>query len=999
MASKGVYYDPAKVNEMVDREIERRNEKGIKSPPVINELSKELLYEAGKTNKSKKNTINKNVEKVMDPLSTFKAQEAIQKKVEINNDESVRDSLNETNILLSKLPKYETYKTQIYPMSSAEIREKAVVNIISPNKEPGINNGLFDKRMGSTRKMEICVTCGRDDMGCGGHNGYIHLPKPIVNPTLQKATIWALQCICPYCSDTYIDEKFFKALKLHKVPEKKLLQVVAELSEKWLWRLHDHNIAKIVYDKEFKDHRLCFTIDVDNNPKKYIRSIDNIIKIFNLVPPEKLKFISFKGATHPLNFIQTDITCCPPCLRPPSIVNGKIVDHPLTERYVNVLSSIIKLQNHVGTEIERINKFDDLYAHIKSIAYGPEKKIGIKVPLKESGILPGLGSKKGIFRNNVQGKRVDYSARTPAGPGFELNMGEVMIPGDSAKKILLVPVIVHKYNLKKVIERFRKKVYRFMVMDLISTTAKVPISERHIKEYTPQIGDILLRPLEDGDRGLTGRQPSLHAESKMAYNFVLGNWDTIKIHSSNNACFNADFDGDELTYDILQDVIAMAEAETVMNFKYHIINGQSNRPMMALAFHGLMGGYIGSKSWLIGGIEKELTITERRWIEAISLVNDSYRKESLEARLARHAVPHRSGRALLSVSLPTNFTYSGAGLVIIDGVFVKGVLKKSNIGLKLMSLVQVLAKMYSIKEACRFINDFQKLADWIVMWHGLSIGYKDFNANRTEVIKMLKKELNKMQVEFFNLGPKPKDEILLFFWMRSLHGIVDKTKINGLKIGQQYLTINNSLNILSEDQGCGAKGSATNNAQIIGSLGMQYIGSNVPSPELKDKTRCLPYYPSNDISLESIGYVVHSYMDGINPAESFFHEMASRITLIDTAKNVSDVGYSHRRVTKATEGIIINWLGIITSSDGRMFQPIFGAGWAVNKLLNLKTSRTGDKLFFCDPVAEAKLLCRIYEKKVLGDPEEKIKISKPENEFQKFKRINGRFPKFSEIAI
>ena len=188
---------------------------------------------------------------------------------------------------------------------------------------------------------------------------------------------------------------------------------------------------------------------------------------------------------------------------------------------------------------------------------------------------------------------------------------------------------------------------------------------------------------------------------------------------------------------------------------------------------------------------------------------------------------------------------------------------------------------------------------------------------------------------------------------------------------------------------------------------------------MKGKTRCLPYYVSNDISLESIGYVIHSYMDGITPPASLFHEMASRITLIDTARNVSEIGYTHRRVEKSLEPIIISWLLLVVSSDGRLFQPIFSAGWSVDKSLPVKTKRTGERIFFCNFEDEAKLLCRIHEKKVLGiTPEneeleaksiaegkgslglikKKAKIIKINDEFHAFKKTNGRFPKFSELS-
>lgn len=955
-------------------------------------------------------------------LDNFIDKETAKKASFENKEELKRSSLIETNTIISNLPKFTPYKTQIYPMSAEEIREKSVVNITSTNKLHDLSHGLFDLSMGSVKNREICITCGRDDRNCRGHFGHIELPTPIVNPIFEKDTINSLRCICSYCGDTFINKKFYDAFNLKNVPKKKLLKVTAEISEKWLYRLHRHDVQKTIYEPKFKGSRLLFSYEGKDTTKK-VRTVESIIKIFSSVSQDKLKLIGFEAGTHPLNFISKCIVCCPPHIRPPSVVNGKIVDHPLTTRYIEVLNSIIKLQRYDNNTVDKDTEFNNLYTSIKEIAFGPEKKTGVKLSLKESGIFQGLTSKKGIIRGNIMGKRVDNCGRTVGGPGFELNIGEVMIPESSAKKILLVPVTVHKYNLALVIKEYHKRVYKFMIMPLLSNKGFFPITESHLKEYVPQIGDTFLRHVKDGDRTLAGRQPSLHAESILGYTIKLNKWDTIKIHSSNNHCFNADFDGDEFSYYILQDILAMAESDTVMNFKYHIMNVQSNRPMMALAFHGLIGSFLMtvsweifnkpsklmSKEWIESGIPNsngnipgninlgtkyQAVIPEKRWHEALSIINDSYRKSTLETRLAKHGINNRSGRALFSLALPTNFTYSGNGIEIIDGILIKGVLKKANIGLKVMSLVQVLAKMYSIKEACRFINDGQKIADWFSMWHNLSIGYKDFDANRSEVVKELKKDLNKMQIEYFNLGPKPKDEINLFFWTRALHGIVDKTKINGRKIGEKFLAINNTLNILSEDKGCGVKGSLVNTGQIIGSLGEQFIGSNFPTYDLKNGTRCLPYYPPNDVSLESIGYIINSYMDGINPSSSFFHEMASRISLIDTARNVSEIGYTHRRIEKSLEPIRVDWLGFITATDGRMFQPFFGNGFSVSKVMPIKTKRLGEKIFFCDFSDEAKLLCKIYENKN-NIVRKKKKVL---NEYETFKLSNGRYPKFSELV-
>lgn len=1004
--------NPAVIKDKVKYTLEENKRNGVVLRPYLDfsadresafiDATKESKITRGSNRKGRK----QDSAEILDPLAAFRAkEEAENKKLELDEEDKRRELITECNRVISKLMKAYTHETQIYYMTPEEIRSLSVCKITSIDRGNELDGGLFDKSMGSNQRGVLCVTCGRDDKGCGGHCGYIDLPQPIINPIAEDETILVADCVCPWCGDTYIDENFFYGLKFDKLPKKKLLKAVSEVSRKWLWKLHDHRtgngrvVAKTTYDREMKGSKLCYTMEDDNGKtQKYVRSIPRLKKIFAAIPKEKLKFLGFTGKTHPVNFIQECITVCPPCIRPPTVVNGKVTDHPLTERYANILTSIIRLGRHNGTEVDRETEFDNMYSHITSIAYGPEKQKGstVNVPLKESGIFSGLGTKKGIFRWNFMGKRVDCSSRTVAGPGYELNFGEIMIPASFARKILLVPVIVNTFNQGMVAERFKNGVYKFMYMSLVAEKGAFPVKETHIRSYTPQIGDVVLRPLENGDRGLVGRQPSLHKYSIQGGHFVLNDWDTVKIHNLLNHGLNADFDGDEFTCHIMQDVIAMAECEMIMNSKYLIMNDQSNRPIMAMTFHGLLGSYLMSKFWVINGKRTEVLIPEHRFGEALSLLNDSYRKESLFERLTRWKVPTNSGRGLFSSVLPTNFSYKGNGLEIIDGVLVKGVLKKANIGLKVNSLVQVIYKLYGPKEAARFLNDCQKIADWFCMWNGLSIGYKEFDNNSKQVRKMIKEDVNKMQVEFYNLGAKPKDSIELYFWNRAVHGIVDKTKMTGKKIGERFLSENNTLNILSEDRGGGIKGSLANTSQITGSLGEQLVGANIPIPVLKNGTRCLIYYVSNDVALESMGYVSESYFGkGISPAGSYFHQMASRITLIDTARNVSEIGYTHRRCSKSLEQILINNLGMVVSTDGKMIQPLFGPGWNVGKTLPVKNLRSGEKIFFCDPKTEAETMNRIYEKRHGIKHDNK---NKPLSEYELFKSRNGRFPKLSELV-
>lgn len=957
------------VKEIVKKSIEEQNVTGRRIRPVTLPLDQEVLVDKKSDGIKGVVNVSSNVySSEVDPITNLRAQSTLE-KIKINNRRKKQELLIRNNKNLYSLPKYKISASTFTYQTDEEVRAASVVAVKSLLRESGLTDGIFDDRMGTIDKDVVCVTCKRDDRGCRGHPGHIDLPPGVtfVKHTAQDKCIQSLECICEYCGDTFITEEISEVLGISGMGDEQKLAICAKLSRTLLYKLHDHKLPHAVYNSSFTGYKLFFTVKTpDGKQKQYERSPANMLKIWNACPPASLKLIGFNGATHPRQFLFSCIPVIPPCLRPPVFIAKKQTDNMFTTCYIQILNRISQLQQYVTTKVERENALNNLYNDIKMIIYGPEKKIGTKVPLKESGVLGGLKTKKGLVRSNFMGKRVNYCGRAVAGPAYEGHPGETIIPKSFAEIIYMQDIISY-VSYDRMYARFKNGDYKFFKMKLLNENGFFPVTAKHIAFYKPEIGDIFLRKLESGDMNQTGRQPSLHGPSILSYTSVIGETEQLKIISADNSCKNADFDGDEFTAHFPQTVKGQAEAMAQHNFKNNLMNAESNRPMIALAFHGLIGWFLATANWGRGLIE----IPEKRFNEAIRLVSDSYRKKTLFDRIERvnkytgKNIGRYTGNSLFSLCLPTNFTYTGSGLKIIDGILVEGTLCDINIGLKVNSLIQVLCKMYSQEEACRFLNDAQFLADWFTMWHGLSIGYKDFNANRKEVLKMLKKELNKMQIEFYNLGARPKDPINLHFWLQSAQVLLDKTKILGREIGSRYINKNNGLNILSKEGGSGAKGGPVNTSQITGSLGAQFVGSGIIEYDLKNKTRAAAFFTSNDVAVESIGYIVNSYMDGITLSAAIFHNIASRISLMDTAKSTADVGYTHRRIVKSLETIIVNWFGMVTSTDDRMFALMFNCFFNVAKMMPVKNKRIGEKIFFANFKAESELLNRIYERKHL----------------------------------
>jgi len=915
--------------------------------------------------------------------------------------------------LLNEKKKCQFTATSFYAMSEHEIIEKSVCEITNEVIKNETNNSLFDPRLGCSMdtQFKICASCNKDIHGCTGHYGFIRLKKWFPNPLFKTAILYVLRSICHYCGHLYITEEFLQASGLNEVKGIKRLKGIAELSDQ-LHALHDHPSSNITYSKDYKNG---YIITYTRDNIQFQRSIENVDKLFSFLTPIELKILGLDGKSNPRNWILKVLPVCPPQTRPTMYVEGVPKINDITTWYQNIIKKNKQLysitlvsagnREHQKSEIESA-----VYENIDALING-DKNNNTKGE-KDSALIPKLGKKDGLLRKHSMGKRVNFSARSVAGPGSEANFGEILIPGIFTN-ILTVPEKVTKYNYERLTELFKSGQAKGFYSLEAGLEQYITITPENISKHQVVIGDIIVRPITNGDALLVGRQPTLHAESFMGFSTKIHNFMTIGLHSSNNAPFNADFDGDELNMHVIQDIRAQVEALTIANCKYHIMNVQSNKPMMGLAYNGLMSAYLMTMKWVQDQeitipkqqweafksqgnltwesfleyfriIETEVEIPDHRWEWALSIVVDSDKKTTLQERCLRQNVNPRSGSALFSVVFPTNFNYtykkegsrivyvvdgkerhleklvSDDTLIIRNGILVKGILNKDILGTTTGSLVQVLNKMYSFKEADSFINDGQKICDWFIMWHGLSIGFKAIEADRKRIFNLLREKLNETQFEIYNLGPIPKDPIQFFFWNKKAISILSNTEQVGKNIGEKALSLNNPLNIMGE-LGSKAKGSRLNTAQITGSLSQQFISGALPPLDFNDQTRCLPFFLPNDVAVASRGYIVRSYRDGLTPSDLFFHMMASRVGLIDTASNTAQIGYSSRRIRKGFEDTSIDFTGMVSTIDKRIFSFTFGDCLNPAQQIPTQNKKRGKILNFCDVKAIAEMLNSEYE--------------------------------------
>lgn len=227
-------------------------------------------------------------------------------------------------------------------------------------------------------------------------------------------------------------------------------------------------------------------------------------------------------------------------------------------------------------------------------------------PVKPVGVKQILEKKKGLFRMNIMGKRVNFSARSVAGPDPYISTVEVGIP-EMFAKTLTYPVGVTPFNAKELANLVRNgpNNYPGAYAIIDGDGQKVLISKDALKRekqashltLCAEDGNIkrvsvVLRHIRNGDSLLVNRQPTLHKGSIMAHKArILQGGNTVKIHYANCKSYNADFDGDEINVHALQNEEARAEALMLMSSEQMYVSAKDGGPLAGLIQDHMIAGF------------------------------------------------------------------------------------------------------------------------------------------------------------------------------------------------------------------------------------------------------------------------------------------------------------------------------------------------------------------------------------------------------------------------
>lgn len=597
------------------------------------------------------------------------------------------------------------------------------------------------------------------------------------------------------------------------------------------------------------------------------------------------------------------------------------------------------------------------------------------------GIKQKLEKKEGLFRKNMMGKRVNFAARSVISPDPNIETNEIGVPPVFAKK-LTYPEPVTNHNFYELKEAVLNGVDKWPGAAAIENENGQVINLRTKNfEERQALANQLLAPsntsvtgarnkkvhrhLNNGDIVLMNRQPTLHKPSIMAHRArVLPGEKTIRMHYANCKTYNADFDGDEMNMHFPQNEIARAEALQIADTDHQYLAATAGKPLRGLIQdHISMGLWLTNRDTffdredyyqlLYGCLRPEDSQTASERIQTVSPAITKPRalwtgKQIITTVLKNVRPITHPGLELLGKSQTMDDRWgegSEEGVVLIqEGELLCGILDKAHLGPTGGGLIHAVYEAYGHTIAGKLLSILGRLLTRLLNMRAFSCGIEDLLLTE-DGEKTRRKELQaantiglEVAAKYVTLegSIKANNKEL----RRRLEDVMrDEEKQTGLDqvCNSQTAKLSTAITEACLPRGLqkpfprnqmqamtisGAKGTSVNANLISCNLGQQVLeGKRVP---VMVSGKTLPSFKPFETNVRAGGYITDRFLTGVKPQEYFFHAMAGREGLIDTAVKTSRSGYLQRCLIKGMEGLKSEYDSSVRDSDGSIVQFLYG---------------------------------------------------------------------------
>ncbi len=567
-----------------------------------------------------------------------------------------------------------------------------------------------------------------------------------------------------------------------------------------------------------------------------------IIRMVPVIPPELRPLVPLDGG----RFATSDLN---------DLYRRVIIRNNRLKRLIEIKAPEVILRNEKRMLQEAVDSLFDNSRKVNAV-----RADGNRALKSLSDMLKG---KQGRFRQNLLGKRVDYSGRSVIVVGPELKLHECGLPKDMAAE-LFKPFII-----RKLIER-----------GIVKT---VKSAKKIVDRKDPVVWDILENVLK-GHPVLLNRAPTLHRLGIQAFQPKLIEGKAIQLHPLVCTAFNADFDGDQMAVHVPLGQEAVLEASVLMLAAHNILNPANGAPItvpsqdMVLGLYYITKGRRGTPEQPMLGEDKMFYAAE----DVIIAIN--------EKKLSKHAHIKVKAKVKEDGVLVEKMIETVAGRVIFNQSVPEevGFLNELLTKKKLQQIIGVVYKTVGVSRAAKFLDDIKELGFQSAYKGGLSIGLSDIlvPSNKDEQIESAKTEVDAI-------------------WNTYMMGLItDNERYN--QVIDVWTKVNTKLtNALMKDM--------ANDQQGFNPIFMMMdSGARGSREQIRQLggMRGLMAKPQKNVQ-GSVGEIIENpilsnFKEGLDVIEYFISTHGARKGLADTALKTADAGYLTRRLVDVAQDVIIS---------------------------------------------------------------------------------------------
>uniref|UniRef100_A0A3B4EPZ8 DNA-directed RNA polymerase subunit n=1 Tax=Pundamilia nyererei TaxID=303518 RepID=A0A3B4EPZ8_9CICH len=856
--------------------------------------------------------------------------------------------------------------------SAEEIRKLSVKAITNFRFLDGVGNvapnGLYDLALGPADIKEVCSTCCQDFNNCPGHLGHIELPLPVYNPLFFDKLYLLIRGSCLACHMlTCPRAAMHLLLNQLKLLDHGAMQEVYQI-EQVLGQVGSHLVEKkgSLINDFWKIHmktRKCPHCGRIQSTTCVISSGFFLKCLFSGL--EECMWSKEGGSSFYPDLFFLELLVVPPCRYRPinrlgdqMFTNGQTVNMQAVMKDCDIIRKLLALIAGEKIVPETEVTFLPSRFHVNIVFDSDMDKLMTE---KYPGIRQILEKKDGLFRKHMMGKRVDYAARSVICPDMYIGTNEIGIPMVFATK-LTYPQPVTPWNVKElrqavlngpnvhpgasmvINEDGRKTILsptclaqreavakelltpspgpRKMPMKIVSQLRG--LKQQSVTDLTPCVSAHLLRFVCSGE--------STHKERRC---FVAQQTaDSAQTLHPSPLCAEAPLSG------LIQDHMVSGTRMTIRGCFF------TKDQYTELVYRGLTDKP-GRVKLLPPAILKPQQLWTGKQVVSTLLLNVIPEKAVPLNLAGKSKIPSKAWIQVPPRATPGYQPESmcDSQVVIRQGELLVGVLDKAHYGSSAYGLVHCCYELYGGETSGKLLSCLARLfTAYLQLYRGFTLGVEDIlvkpgaNKRRKKIIKESLKIGTKALQAAFNLptnvdqaeaqsrwqdahlNPDQRDFITADHKFKEVANQVnnDINKVC-MPVGLHTSFPDNNLQLMVQS---GAKGSTVNTMQISCLLGQIELEGR--RPPLMPSGKFLPCFQPYDPAPGAGGFVSGRFLTGIKPQEFFFHCMAGREGLVDTAVKTSRSGYLQRCVIKHLEGLVVQYDLTVRDSDGSVVQFLYG---------------------------------------------------------------------------